>query len=79
MKLIRFSFKYILKHYLAFIILVLFATIRAAITIVLPYISGSFIDQLLANTNAKTIYTYAGRFTPDEKEAWDIQCSACFS
>ena len=60
MKLIRCTFKYILKYYPTFIVLILSAMIRAVIAIILPFLSGSFIDQLLADTNVKTIYTYAG-------------------
>lgn len=58
MQLIKFSFKYIFRYGIFFVFLLFFHIIKAIITIVLPYMSGIFIDYLMERTSLNVIYKF---------------------
>ncbi|MDW2800887.1 ABC transporter ATP-binding protein [Clostridium boliviensis] len=59
MNMIKFSIKYILRHYLSFVILMFFVIVKSILAVVAPYLSGIFIDQLIVQPSMKTIYGFA--------------------
>lgn len=59
MKLIKFSLKYIFQYRLSFIALLVFFMVKAIIVIILPYMSGIFIDCLIEQPTLKIIYGFA--------------------
>lgn len=59
MQLIKFSFKYIFQYGIYYFLLIICQIIKAIIIIVLPYMSGIFIDCLLEQLSLNVIYKFA--------------------
>ena len=59
MKIIRFSIKHAKTYKFIFLIYFISSLFNICLTTTLPYISGSFIDNLLSESNMGIIYRYA--------------------